>query len=72
MVEPIGAAWFETLLSQRATVHPGAATHLQSSNFSPGPRAADTITLSHAAVRLLDQAARLQEMRDEVNKKEFA
>jgi len=71
MVQPIGATWFETVLNHQPGLVPAPGPVQRAIRFRSGSRPGDTITLSRAALRLIDQSARLRRMHSENAQEEF-
>jgi len=65
MIQPIEAAWYGAHFNHYFGRAPEPRSAHAPLRFPVGPRPCDTITLSRAALRIIDQDARLSRMRRE-------
>lgn len=65
MIEPVGATWFGRYWDYQLGIYPGRIAPSRRMTFERGLPPRDSVILSPAALRLLDQAERLRLMKDE-------
>ena len=64
MIEPVGAAWCGRYWDYHLGIYPGRVAPSPRTTFERGTPPRDSVILSPAALRLLDQAERLRLMKN--------